>query len=235
MDLRKLAREGELRAAHRVASELRAHGLDYVAKPPRQAEDAVLESLSGRNPSLTVEVVSAPILPVVRKDHKNYFKLETALKEELEATGLKDGHFSIAWAKETVLYKIRPEQIRRLARLIRDLFVERFGRLTIEAEDVYDRFPDLASLFIFVGCSRFSALTETFVSSSTFCYLPCDGRWIAEAVEKKAQRVADVLIVDGGCYVTQEQVWAFSTCFDANACKFKQLWILNTNQIFIIK
>ena len=86
MELRKLDRERELWVARQIASELnRVHGTDYVAKPPRQAEDAVLESPSGRNPSLTVEVVSAPIRPVVRRDYKNYFKLNTVFKEELEA------------------------------------------------------------------------------------------------------------------------------------------------------
>ena len=236
MELRKLDRERELWVARQIASELnRVHGTDYVAKPPRQAEDAVLESPSGRNPSLTVEVVSAPIRPVVRRDYKNYFKLNTVFKEELEASGLKDGHCSVAWAEETVLSKVKTEPIRMLARLTRDLSVERFGRLTIGAEDVYDRFPELASLFIYVSCSRFAALTETFVSSPTFCYLPRDGRWIAEAVEKKNHRVADVLVVDGGCYVTREQVSAFSMGSDANACKFKQLWVVNTNEIFRIK
>lgn len=236
MDLRKLDREHELWVAHRIASELnRAQGFDYIAKPPRQAEDAVLESQSGRNPSLTVEVVSAPIRPIVRRDYKNYFKLNNLFREELEASGLKDGHFSVGWAEEIVRSKIKPEPIRKLARLIRDLALERIGPLTIEAEDVYDWCPDLARLFTYVSCYRFPGMTETFVSSPTFCYLPRDGRWIAEAVEKKTHRVADVLVVDGGCYVTREQVSVFSKSFDSNACKFKQLWVVNTNEIFGIK
>jgi hypothetical protein len=238
MDLRERERdrERELWVAQQIASELnRLRGSDYIANPPRQAEDAVLVSMSGTYPPLAVEVVSAPISPVVRRDHKNYFKLDKILKDELEALGLRDGHFSVAWAEETVLSKIKPEPIRRLARLIRDLSAEHFGQLTIEAEDIHDRFPELASLFNYVICSRSAALTETSVSSPTFCWLPDDRRWIAEAVDKKAHRVAEILVVDGGCYITREQVSAFSRDFDMNTCKFKQLWVVSTNEIFQIK
>jgi hypothetical protein len=239
MDLRKLDREREVWAAGRIAAELnRTQGFDYTAYPPMKcdAEDAVLVSQSRRNPSLTVEVVSVPIgEEIIRRDRKNLVTANEMLKSELQRLGIRHGDFLVNWAEGLARSRIQRVRIQELARLVASRSSKLHGQLTILAEEIYDEFPKLVSTFNYVRCLRMPPVTDIFVSNTTFCYLPRDGRWIQDAIAKKLNRVADLLVVDGGCYVDREQVDAFAAVFRPDTCPFKQLWIVNTHEVFRIK
>jgi hypothetical protein len=153
----------------------------------------------------------------------------------LQKIGVQNGAFLISWSDEAARLKIRGEQVEKLAQLVASRSGDLYGQLTILPEEIYDEFPRLAWLFNYVRCFRMESLTDICVNNTMFCYLPRDGRWIEGAIAKKVNRIADVLIVDGGCYVDREQVDAFAAAFDPEAYRFKQIWIVNTHEVFRIK
>jgi hypothetical protein len=242
-DLRTDDREREVWIASRVADALNnRENLDlYAERGGAEPADAVLFSRSDSRLRIRVQVVSTPGQPHIRSDYKNLRKLEFTVMQELRACGIGTGHFSISWTDDAVRHRVKHDVIRKLAQLIRLHLPGETGYFTLCSEDEYDENPWIVEVTNLVHGLRNPGLTHLTVSSRTGCWLPLDGRWIADAVARKIKQYGRcgcsgvTLIVDGGSYVDREQTAAFAALFNAPACPFEHLWVVALGSVRQIK
>jgi metal-sulfur cluster biosynthetic enzyme len=242
-ELRGCDRDREVYLASRIGRILNERdGSDLYAVPGAiEPEDAALLSYRDPKTRISVQVVSTPGQPHIRFDNKNLRNFERSLTARLRERGVESGHFSVSWTNDAVRYGLCADVFEDLADLIRSRMPPEYGTLRLRAEEDYELHPWLADAVNWINGLRIRELSELTVTSPTGCYLPRDGRWIADAVNRKVKRYgkvgcADVtLLVDGGNYVDGQQLAEFAATFTASECPFAHLWVLAIQKMTQLK
>jgi hypothetical protein len=235
-------KEREIFVCQRVADEINSNeGTDYRAVPSKSAfPDVILVSDSGKHRIREAEVVSTPQDFSIRYDNKNVRKFERKLHVALEKLGMSDCDILICWSESAIKYGADEKLISELADIIAAAAPSN-GHLSIRGVEIYEYSAALSHIVHYVRAYRLphSALT---VHSTCAFWAPSDGRWIEEAVAKKARTYRAgiacktlLLVIDGLAYIDGEQLAAYRASNSPERIPFAELWVVTMGRAHRLK
>jgi hypothetical protein len=233
--------EREISVCKLVAEAINlSEGTDYRAHACKlDPPDAMLVSVSGRYATRQAEVVSTPQDFTIRPDNKNVRRSERELSSALEQLGVSHCQVTVNWTEFAKRYGTENRHSKRLAEIIAQE-IPANGYLCIGGNELYDYSPQLSEIVNYVSMYRFDFLTLA-VHSTCSCWIPRDGRWIEDALEKKLQRYGSraasgmILVIDGFWHLDGEQMDAFRASKGAEKILFGEVWAVSMGKAHRLK
>jgi hypothetical protein len=209
-------------------------GADYEARLNDQLdaiEDAFFESRSGRLPRRGVQVVTAPDKAGAREDNHNLRRAEESLRQILTAGGLNHCSISVALRHDVPDRGIRRDQIERLAAFIIER--GRGGNVEMSPIELRQRDPDLSKAVLSFSVVHLEALDGLDIAIPFSSFVPRDGRWIREAIDRKLRKyggpaaVERITLVIGALgFIDQGQIAAFQRDCPPETLPFEEIWLV---------
>jgi hypothetical protein len=223
----------ELEQCRLVAGEInKQRGTDYEARPSKaEPADVVLESKSGGNPALPVQVVSIPLDFRHRDDKHSVGKIKETLSQTLQAAGLKHCVVGVILSGEAEMRGIKQSLLDVLVKII--LQEAGGGNRTLRYDEIFERSPELSDLVHDILISHHEIIPTVEVDIPAGSSLPLDGQWIEEGIVKKMAKYggADavtglVLVIGVAGFVDDAQIEAFRKANRPDTLPFSQIWIV---------
>ena len=244
----------ELVAGKRVADWSNAERrTDYEAIPGKEEPiDVILESRSGTNPSLAFQVTEAPPLKPdesLRKANRGeYFnrrgqalamrgysdavtKFEKALSEALEGGGAGRLDALISLQNNAHLHGVRDPALQDLVHLIVNAPENTYT--TYRDLQLYEFSPKLSESVLSVRVVKSKELNGISLACTRAGYVPRDGSWIEESLEKKNQHYSPEaasavgLIIVASPFIDRDQIRSFREQGSACSSPFRDIYLLS--------
>lgn len=236
MTYREAKKERELIVCRAVAAEInRTIGADYYPVPgAAEPVDVTLTSRSGAYECQAVQVVSVPVDYAIRLDNHNVEKARSRFTEALALRGFGGCHASVGLTDRAKRAGIPANVVAMLANLVAIRWDGcRLLQLTAE-DDFYPVEPQLCEFFHYVHLLHMES-DRIHVTVPQACWIPSDGRWIRDAVEKKTEETRYdratssklTLVVDGSVHLDSEQIQSFRRELGTRRLPFREIWIVS--------
>ncbi len=224
-----------------VAEQInREEGTDYRADlcgddPP----DVLLVSGSGKHRTREAEVVSTPQDFTIRYDNKNTRRFERQLRAALTVLRVSGLDVLVGWRQDAVRFGLDLTVISELAKIIA-VTAPPDGHRHLRGVEIYTYSPEVARQVDYFRVRRCSSATLA-VHSSCLFWAPMDGRWVQEAVAKKAQTYPAalcsrfLLVIDGLCHLDGEQMTAYRAAVPADSILFPEVWAVTMGRAYRLK
>jgi hypothetical protein len=231
---RRKALEGAFCA--RVAERLNAmENTDYRAVAiDRKDEiaDVVLVSASRSHPNRRAQAVTIPSDLQLREDTDSARRLGDRLRGALETHGVRHGFVTVRLTRQGRRSGLRVDLVDDLARLVQqggDSEAIHWGDT-----DVWEYSEELSDYVGSVSLYRLPEVEGIHISIPLVAYVPSDGRWINEVIDRKLTRygnadsVEDIMLVIGALgLVHGGQIASFREGTAGEELPFGEIWLVS--------
>lgn len=213
-------------------------GTDYEPKPVdcrQDFPDAVLMSVSGKYPTIEVEVTSIPLDFLERDDNDNDRKIRETLRRFLLSKSVEHYYVDLGLAVEAHVHGVSKALLEQLAQLLFEVASNESGTTnrSVDFREICRHSPELAKYVTDVSLFHHMSIRGVQVDVAEGQRLPSDGRWIEEGVRKKWEKYRDrkmvenvMLVLGVAAFVDDEQINAFRAKNPEELLPFSEIWIV---------
>ncbi len=211
-------------------------GTDYrpeVVEAEDSIEDVILRSATGTYRDRGVQVVTIPVGDVtVRSDSDHRQRLMRELQTRLAGADLGPSWINVVLSDAGTRYGVNHAMIERLVQLI--VQMARTGKAEIRETELFQYDPELAERLVAVAVTPVPQLSGIRVGIPMATYVPRDGRWIRDGIDKKLKDYGGplhlkelTLIIGDFGVVDREQIDAFRRDNPPDTLPFDEIWLVS--------